>query len=222
MFNLTPNGSSQASDAPLTLGTIDFESISSDPMQDRLPRGAYLFKVTEVRVNRDKKRAEFLLDVAAGEKKGFYAERPNAPWFLHVIYLKDGEPKAKLHTKRDLQIIAGYDEDLSVEDAFDAWNQDLRAFIGKLVGATVSYRETENNYGEVELMPSISPISATDYINGSYKVPGNQHLNLSRDQDDMGVPHDPKSLIQPGPDTDEAEEKTQDPLDENPWGDADD
>ena len=202
MLNLSTNaGTVPASPAgQLTLGPIDFSAVSDDPKENFLPRGVYLAKVTEARLNLEKNRVQLLFDVAEGELKDFFKGHLAAPDFAHTLYMS-AEPKRLLHLKADLAAIATHNPGF---DPFAAWNSDVRRFVGKRMIVTVHYAATVNEYGE-GLLPRVAIVPAQAAATGSYFIPGNVHADGTREPDEPGLPiafgdatedpdHEPDSL----------------------------
>lgn len=194
----TPSG-------PLTLGPIDFGSISSDSRDNFIPAGVWRAVITGSRINADKNRVELLFDVAEGDLEGFFAKHPAAPDFAHTVYLS-AEPKRLIHLKADL---AGIESHNPGFDPFSAWNTDVRSFIGKRMIVTVHYAQTVNERGE-GLLPRIAIVPAQVAATGSYVIPGNVHTDGTRDPDEPGFP-----IVF----SDVAEDPDHEP--DSLWGDAD-
>lgn len=207
MINLsTSAGSSPATPSgPLTLGPIDFSAVSDDPKENFLPRGVYLAKVTEARLNLEKNRVELLFDVAEGELKDFFKGHLAAPDFAHTLYLS-AEQRRLLRLKADIDAIGSCNPG---SDLFSTWNTDIRGFAGKRLIVTVHYAETVNEYG-TSVFPRLTILSAQDAATGSYLIPGNVHTDGTREPDEPGLPiaFD-----------DAAEETCHEP--DSLWGDAD-
>lgn len=202
MLNLSTNaGTVPASPAgQLTLGPIDFSAVSDDPKENFLPRGVYLAKVTEARLNLEKNRVQLLFDVAEGELKDFFKGHLAAPDFAHTLYMS-AEPKRLLHLKADLAAIATHNPGF---DPFAAWNSDVRRFVGKRMIVTVHYATTINEFGE-SLFPRFAIIPAQAAATGSYTIPGDVRADGTREPDEPGLPiafddaaeetgHEPDSL----------------------------
>ncbi len=207
MLNLSTNaGTVPASPAgQLTLGPIDFSAISADPKENLLPRGVYLAKVTEARLNLEKNRVELLFDVAEGDLKDFFKRHPAAPDFAHTIYLSP-EQRRLLRLKADLDAIGSCNPGSS---SFSIWNTDIRGFVGKSLIVTVHNAETVNEYG-TNVFPRLTILSAQDAATGSYLIPGNVHTDGTRDPDEPGFP-----IVF----SDVAEDPDHEP--DSLWGDAD-
>ena len=207
MLNLSTNaGTVPASPAgQLTLGPIDFSAISDDPKENFLPRGVYLARVTEARLNLEKNRVELLFDVAEGELKGFFKEHLGAQDFAHTVYLS-AEQRRLLRLKADLDAIGSCNPG---SNFFSIWNTDIRGFVGKRLIVTVHNAETVNEYG-MSIFPRLTILSAQDAATGSYLIPGNVHADGTREPDEPGLP------IAFG---DHAEETGHEP--DPLWGDAD-
>lgn len=189
----TPSG-------PLTLGPIDFSAVSDDPKENFLPRGVYLAKVTEARLNLEKNRVQLLFDVAEGELKDFFKGHLAAPDFAHTLYMS-AEQRRLLRLKADLDAIASCNPGFN---PFETWNADIRRFKGMRMIITVHYAETVNERGE-GLFPRVAIVPAQAAATGSYSIPGNVHTDGTRDPDEPGLPiafsnavedpdHEPDSL----------------------------
>ena len=185
---------------------IDFGAIDTDPKANQLPRGAYLAKITEVKVNPLKKRGEFLIDVAQGPEKGFFEKHPGAPSFLRTLYLSY-EATRLARLKLDLLSIGTYNRGFA---PFNAWNTDAQSFVGKRVGLTLSHVEKRDGRGEVSCMPSYRLIPADAMAAGAYRIPGDVALDGTRGPDDPGIPLSFSENADDGHDSDDL------------WGDIDD
>lgn len=191
MIDSTPFGASApagslapAKTSKFGLGIIDFGAIETDPKANLLPRGAYLGIITEVRANAEKSRAEFIIDVAEGPRSGFFEKRPEAPSYVHTLYLSF-DAKRILRLKLDLATIGSYNPGFN---PFETWNNDASDFVGKRLGFTVNYREKHDSRGEVGSMPNYSLIPADAMATGSYRIPGDIDLGGTRAPDSPGIP----------------------------------
>lgn len=203
-FGTIPNLNSSTGGGIST--AIDFGAIDTDPKANQLPRGAYLVKITEVKVNPLKKRGEFLIDVAQGPEQGFFKKHPGAPSFLRTLYLSY-EPSRLMWLKLDLSAIGSHNAGF---DPFNAWNTDAQSFVGKRIGLTVSYNEKRDGCGEVGSMPSYRLVHAGTMAAGAYRIPGNVALDGTRGPDDPGIPLSFSENADDGHDSDDL------------WGDIDD
>jgi hypothetical protein len=130
---------------------INFESIDEavEGGFDTLPAGNYVCRITGAEDVADKEYVRVLVDVAEGDKRGFfedkyYADKP----YTHNIILSYKEAalnflKGRLHVVTDCN--PGFD----AEAAFNGDESGLSLFLGKAVGVCFGEEEYENKEGDV-------------------------------------------------------------------------
>lgn len=135
---------------------VIWEEVPEQGEFEKLPAGAYVAKVTEIKDNEDREYLEVIFDIAEGEHAGFYnndfaKERP----YLHNFYMsyKDtalGMLKGRLNAFNDSN--AGFD----AFAAFDAARLDM--FKNRLIGILLREEEYMNSDLEIKTRLSVSKI----------------------------------------------------------------
>lgn len=134
----------------------------------RLPAGAYVAKIVDVKDFENKEYLEIVYDIAEGEYKDFYSDDwgKSHPYTHHFFMsYKDsalGMLKGRLHAINDSN--PGFD----AYAAFDAGREDM--FINRLVGLNLQEEEYEYEGKVRTRLNACQIVSATKVRNGEIKV----------------------------------------------------
>lgn len=165
---------------------IDLTNVQEAGEFTRVPAGAYICKIIEVKDFADKEYLKVTYDIAKGDFAGYYEETRKAhpDWTWAGAYVKSYKPTAQPMFKRFCNAVsasnAGYVFDANI-------NADEQTLVGKLIGITLGEEEYYGNDGEKKTRLYVSKEFPIDQI-ASQKVPRLKELKEEPADSFMPVP----------------------------------
>lgn len=149
---------------------VDTTNVTEAGDYKRLPAGAYVCVIRDIKDNSEKEQLELHYDIAQGEFKGYYEEiRDNHPdWDWSGRLIKSYKPKALPFFKRFCTAVSRSNGKFVFDGG--AINADENTLVGKKIGLLFGEEEYYSNSGDLKTRLYVSREFSIDKIS-EQKVP---------------------------------------------------